>query len=308
MNIRDLKIFIEVAESGKMSIAAQKFYLSQPSVSQVIRELENHYKTQLFERISQRLYITPSGRVLLERARDIVARYDAMEEEMFHLSKRIPFRMGVTPYIDDSVVAEVMDSLYFRCPENDFSVVAASDSQIEQKLLSFTIDVGIMVGKPKNNELVSLPVLHDYLVLICPKGHPLYEKTTICVSDLDSQTFSLHEEGSWQRLMLEAMIHNASIRIHKRWENSNVSIIKKSVLKHDCLALTSALAFREEILSGQVHAYCINDDRKNLRVYLVHSKQKPMTDPLKALQFVFAHLDMPALPDDNYFGTFLNHD
>lgn len=304
MNIRDLKIFIEVAQSGKMSIAAQKFYLSQPSVSQVIRELENHYESQLFERISQRLYITPNGSVLLERAKDIVARYDAMEEEMLHLSKIIPFRMGVTPYIDDGIVAEVVDSLNFRCPDNDFSVVSASDSQIEQKLLSFAIDVGIMTGKPKNNDLVCLPVIHDYLVLICPKGHPLYENTTIRVSDLDGQTFSLHEEGSCQRLMQEAMIHNASIRIHKRWETSNVSIIKKSVLKHDCLALTCALAFREEILSGQVHAYCMDDDRKDLIVYLVYPKQKPMTKPLKALQFVFSHLDMPALPDDTYFSTF----
>ena len=80
MNIRHLKIFIEVAESGKMSIAAAKFYISQPSVSQVIRELENHYHTKLFERIAQKLYITPAGRTLLERAREIVERFDAMEK------------------------------------------------------------------------------------------------------------------------------------------------------------------------------------------------------------------------------------
>ena len=55
MTIRHLRIFIEVADSGKMSIAASKFYISQPTVSQIIRELEEHYHTRLFERISQKL-------------------------------------------------------------------------------------------------------------------------------------------------------------------------------------------------------------------------------------------------------------
>lgn len=304
MNVRHLRIFIEVAESGKMSIAASKFYISQPSVSQMIRELESHYQTRLFERISQKLYITPNGKVLLDRAKDIVARFDAMEEEMLHLSQVIPFRIGVTPYFDDSIVAEVMDSLNFRCPDSDFSVVSTSDSMIEQKLLSFDIDVGIMTGKSKNNDFVNIPVVHDYLALICPKGHALYGQEHIRPMELNGQIFSLHEEGSYPRKMLDAMIHNCTINIHKRWESSSVSIIKKSVLKHDCLALTSALAFREEIRSGMVHAYLIDGERRDLTIYLVYPKQKELTKPLKALKFIFDHLDMPKLADDSSFLTF----
>ena len=80
MTIRHLKIFIEVADSGKMSIAASKFYISQPTVSQIIRELEEHYHTRLFERISQKLYITPNGQTLLNNARKIVADFDALKK------------------------------------------------------------------------------------------------------------------------------------------------------------------------------------------------------------------------------------
>ena len=58
MTIRHLKVFIAVAESGKMNIAAKNLYLSQPTVSQVIKELEEHYGVLLFERLSKRLYIT----------------------------------------------------------------------------------------------------------------------------------------------------------------------------------------------------------------------------------------------------------
>ena len=72
MTIRHLKIFIEVAETGKMSAAAKNCYLSQPTVSQAIRELEEHYGVLLFERLSKRLYITESGKKLLTYARQTV--------------------------------------------------------------------------------------------------------------------------------------------------------------------------------------------------------------------------------------------
>lgn len=57
MTIRHLRIFNEVAQSGKMSIAAAKFYVSQPTVSQAIKELEDHYGALLFERLSKKNYI-----------------------------------------------------------------------------------------------------------------------------------------------------------------------------------------------------------------------------------------------------------
>ena len=61
MNIRHLKIFITVADCGKMSEAAEKLFISQPSVSQAIKEIEDYYGVKLFERLSKKLYITKSG-------------------------------------------------------------------------------------------------------------------------------------------------------------------------------------------------------------------------------------------------------
>lgn len=304
MNIRHLKIFIEVAQSGKMSLAATKFFISQPSVSQVIRELEKHYNTKLFERISQKLYITHAGKILLEKATDIVNRYEALEREMTHLSKGESFRIGFTPYIDHPIFAEVLDSLNFRCPDIDFSVVSASDQTIEQKLLSFDIDVGIMSGRPKNNDLVAIPLIKDYLVLICPKQHPLYEKEVLTPLDFDGQYFAIHEEGSYIRFMFDTLIHEHPISVHKKWESSDVNVLKKSVINRGCLLLSSAMAFSEEILSGEVHAYLIDDDRKDFSVHLVYPKQKEVSKGIKTLSYIFEHLDINELPPEHYYKKF----
>ena len=69
MTIRYLTIFLAVAEYGTMSAAAKHLYLSQPTVSQAIREMEQHYHGLLFERFGKKLYLTERGKLLLSHAR-----------------------------------------------------------------------------------------------------------------------------------------------------------------------------------------------------------------------------------------------
>lgn len=79
MTIRHLKIFIAVAETGKMSAAAINIFISQPTVSQAIKELEKQYGILLFERISKKLYITEAGGNLLTYAKIAVKQFDEFE-------------------------------------------------------------------------------------------------------------------------------------------------------------------------------------------------------------------------------------
>lgn len=227
-----------------MSAAAAKFFISQPSVSQIIHDLESHYETHFFERISQKLHITKTGLAFLERATDIVERFDAMEDEMRELIHGVPFRIGVSPYIDIPVLIEVLDYLHFKCPSVDFPVITTDDRAIEEKVLKFSVDAGIKAGKSRNNDLNNVPIIKDYLALMVPKGHPLYDKEVLTVADLQGCKFSFHEEGSYQREIMEMLKHDHPLNYHLCWETSNMDVLKKSVLNHGSILLSSALAFR----------------------------------------------------------------
>lgn len=87
MTFRHLKIFIAVAQTGSMSAAARELYIAQPTVSQVIAEIENEYGIRLFERLSRRLYITREGRQLLDYARHITALFEEMERDLHYASR-----------------------------------------------------------------------------------------------------------------------------------------------------------------------------------------------------------------------------
>ena len=94
MSIRHLRIFITVAALQNMSAAAEKLFITQPSVSQAIKELEQYYGVRLFERLSKKLYLTESGEALLKYATHLIQSFDEMEtmiktKPFFFLSNRV---------------------------------------------------------------------------------------------------------------------------------------------------------------------------------------------------------------------------
>ena len=119
MTIRHLKIFIAVAETGKMSLAAKRLYVTQPTVSQAIRELEEHYETRLFDRLSKRLYITEPGEHLLKMAKAAVHSFDEVERQMQSETKTEHFRIGVTVTIGSCMLPALLENFQRIRPHVD---------------------------------------------------------------------------------------------------------------------------------------------------------------------------------------------
>ena len=82
MSLRNLRIFITVYEERNMTAAANKLFMTQPSVSQAIKELESHYGVALFERLSRKLYVTESGETLYQYATHIIKIFDELEIDL----------------------------------------------------------------------------------------------------------------------------------------------------------------------------------------------------------------------------------
>lgn len=164
MTIRHLKIFLTVAETGKMSMAAEQLYITQPSVSQAIRELEDHYQVLLFERLSKKLYITEDGKKLYVTAKQLVTQFESLEESMRKENRREKIRIGGTVTLGSGLLSKVVRDLRGERPELDIYSYMNNTQIIEQKLLSMELDVGIVEGRVKSRDLVSIPLIDDMLV------------------------------------------------------------------------------------------------------------------------------------------------
>lgn len=203
MTIRHLTVFAAVAEQGSMSAAAKHLYLSQPTVSQAIRELEAHYNGLLFERLGKKLYLTERGKLLLPHAREMIRQFQQLEELMQNQGQSSTLKLGSTLTVGTCLTPSIILDLQKKIPDLDVYSFVTNTQNIEQKLLRSELDAAVVEGEIHSPDLVVLPIIDDCLVLAAGKKHPFYRRGRIHVQELNNQKFAVrvfcNEAGEWNR-------------------------------------------------------------------------------------------------------------
>jgi DNA-binding transcriptional LysR family regulator len=283
VTIRHLRIFIEVVDSGKMSIAAAKFFISQPTVSQAIRELEEHYGVLLFERLCKKLYITEKGKKLLSYARNVVKQFDDMEEMMFQANHVEKIRIGATMTVGNCILSDVIKNFKEINPQIETYSYVNNTKDIEEKLLRSELDIGIVEGKIKSQDLVSIPEVNDCLVLACSTKHVFAKKKTVKLSELVDENFAMREQGSGTRELFERYMLENGMSVKVAFEGNSSASIKRAVIENQCLAVISIRLVEEEIKNGQIHVIQSMECDWDRYFSIVYHKNKFVTDEMKSL-------------------------
>lgn len=283
MTIRHLRIFIAVADSGKMSIAASRFFISQPTVSQAIKELEEYYGVLLFERLCKKLYITEGGKKLLSAARQVVSQFDDLEEKMFAVNAKKNIRIGATVTVGNCLLDNVINNF----KKNNLNVETYSyvnnTKIIEEKLLRSDLDIGIVEGKVKSSDLISIPAVDDYLVLVCSTKHPFVKKKKIKLKELSNVNFAMREKGSGTRELFERYMASHGVSIKTMWEGNCPGAIKRAVIENEYLAVISIRLVEEEIKSGKIHVIQNSECAWDRHFSIVYHKNKFISEEMKSL-------------------------
>lgn len=272
MTIRHLKIFITVAETGLMSAAANRLYLTQPTVSQAIRDLENHYQVQLFERLHKKLYITQAGQQLLDLARMAVGTFDHLELSMQRLKEQITLRIGSSLTVGTCLMSKVIADLHADDPKLDLSSFVSNTAEIEQKLLRRELDVAVVEGIIESSALTAHPIVEDSLVLVCGKNHDFYQKDVVCASELEGRKFAIREKGSGTRKLFEQYLSAHQIHIRTVWEANCPRTILNAVIYNNALAVMSQRLVRHECLHQAVKIFRYETEEWDRYFKLVYRK------------------------------------
>lgn len=283
MTIRHLKIFITVAETGKMSAAASKFYISQPAVSQAIKEMENYYGLLLFERVSKKLYITESGKKLLKYAKRVITEFDALEEEMIAEKQIKRIKIGVTITVGTNFISDVIDKLNKYDPEIETVIYMNNTKNIEEMLLSSEIDIAVVEGNIKNKDLIVIPEVDDFLVLACSPSHTFANKDIIKYSELEDAYFVMREKGSGTRELFENFMEKNNLKIKTSWEVNCPSAIKNIILRNNCVAVVSARILEKEIKEGSLYVIKNSSNEWKRDFSVVYHKNKRLNKSAKKL-------------------------
>lgn len=283
MTIRHLKIFIEVVKSGSMSAAASKIYISQPTVSQAIRELEEHYGVLLFERLNKRLHITDAGKKLFACSERLVKQFDELEEKMSKINTKEKIKIGSTMTVGESILSDIVNQFTKKEPHIEVYSYMNNTQDIEKKLLSAEIDIGIVEGEIKSPDLVSIPEIKDYLVLICGTKHPFAKKKVIKLKELANESFAMREKGSGTRELFEKYMSDNGLEIKTVFEGNSPEAIKKEVINNNYLAVISIRLSEKEVKNSLVHIIENAEGAWDRYFNIVYHKDKVITKGLKSL-------------------------
>jgi DNA-binding transcriptional LysR family regulator len=274
MTIRHLKIFNEVAQSGKMSIAAAKFYVSQPTVSQAIKELEEHYGVLLFERLSKKLYITEKGRQLLSYSRQVVEQFDFLESKMLETTGCQKLKVGSTITVGSCLINDILNSYQELNHEVEIYSYVNNTQNVEEKILNSELDVGLVEGRVKSPDLVSIPAVDDYLVLVCSADHPFAKKKSFISKDLTGEKFVMREEGSGTRELFENYLKEQGVSINVSMVANCPTAMIRSVIDNQRLAVLSIRLVKEQVKNGSIVVIKNRDTTWNRSFSIVYHKNK----------------------------------
>jgi len=293
-----LKIFIAVAETGAMSAAANRLYLTQPTVSQAIRDLEEHYHVQLFERRHKKLYITEEGHQLLNLALMAVGNFDSLELSMQRFQKRIPLRIGSSLTVGTCLMSDVISDMERRYPNMDIYSFVSNTEEIERKLLCRELDAAVVEGIIESPELATIPIVEDSLVLACGKTHEFYQKDVVYASELENQKFAIREKGSGTRKLFEQYLSAHNIHIRVAWEANCPRTIINAVLCNNALAVLSQRLVRHACIHRSVKIFRYETGEWDRHFQLVYLKKdfgspSPGIESLRSVLEGYRSLAMP---------------
>lgn len=284
MTIRHLQIFVAVADCGKMRAAAERLHISQPSVSQAVRELESYYNIKLFERLSQRIYITETGKKLLPYARHIIDSFETMEGFINDTSASNVIRVGGSVSVGTRLLPPMIKSLENEVPDVDVCVIVDNTAAIEGKIQRSELDIAVVEGIVRSDELVKKDIYDDELVLVVGPEHELFNHPGIKLKELTKHALISRESGSVERNQFEQFLLEHDIKMKNKWSCSNTETIKKAVLNGEGIAILSRMVIEKEIAAGEVRVLNVENTRMKRKIKLIYHKNKYISQSMK--QFI----------------------
>ena len=197
MTLHQLKVFLTVAKIKSFTQAAERLGVRQPSVSLVIKDLEDDLEVRLFEKLGHKINLTAAGELLLQDAADILAKADGLKERMDELKglKKGKIAVGAAPSAAASFFPFVADAFKKQFSWVETTLRIDVSSGLEKSLLDGELDVAILGRAPKSSLIIGETCHQEEIVAIAAPSHPLAKKGSIPLMRIAREPIITDEKG-----------------------------------------------------------------------------------------------------------------
>jgi len=276
LNLYRLWIFMTVVEEGGFSAAANKLYLSQPSVSNQVRQLEQALRTTLIDRSGARIRLTAEGEVLLEYAKRVFLLADEAVTAIRQVSglQSGTLVAGGSTTVGTYLLPPLLAAFRKEHPGIDVGIFVGNAEQVEKRLVDGEVGIAVFAGMPKAPQLESEPILEDRVVLITPPDHPLAAEKAISPDRLTGERFLLREPGSSTRDLQEEALRSWGLEDASQAEIWGPETIKQAAAAGLGISLVSEHCVEAELADRRLAVLDVTPAPEPRPIVLAHRRDR----------------------------------
>jgi LysR family hydrogen peroxide-inducible transcriptional activator len=246
MEFHQLRYFCAIADTGSFTRAARQAHVSQPSLSQQIRKLEDELGARLIDRLGRKVQLTELGRLFLPRARAVLREVEAARGDVVKRKSSIsgPISVGVIPTIAPYFLPPILAIFSRKYPEARVTVAEEITPLLLERLRAGTMDVVIaaLPLQARKDEFQTISLKVEKLYAVLPKRHNLAKQREIALRELQDDPFVLLRDGHCFRETAFAACKRARLNPKVVFESGQFSSILSMVAAGLGVSIVPAMA------------------------------------------------------------------
>jgi len=292
MNIEQIKIFCDLAETRSFSKAAGMNLISQSAVSQQVKLLERQLRLQLVDRTCRPLALTQAGQIFYQGCLDIYGRYEELRNQLAQFSREITGSVTIAGIA--SVVLYLLQPYVrhylLQYPNVRLRIEPMRANQAVEAVLEDRADVAMIATPREDRRLAVRRLYREPLKLVCHPQHPLTAKEKVSIKDLQMQPVIVFERDQATRKLIDAILKRYGVKINPIMALDNIETMKRGIEANVGVSILPEPAIQQETASGTLVAKDFLEDRFYRPVGVIYRRGKQLTEPVQRL------LDLLQLP------------
>jgi DNA-binding transcriptional LysR family regulator len=279
MDLWRLQIFCRVVELRSFSRAAKAVYLSQPTVSSHIKDLENHFDCKLVDRLGREVIPTKTGSLLYGYATKIIALKQEAENALAEFQGKIKGRLiiGGSTIPSGYILPPLLGRFKEDYPEVVVTLVQGDTEKIIGDTLEGNVELGIVGAKAREAQLVQKKVIDDQMFLTVPRSHKWATKSNVAMNELIREPFIMREIGSGTRKSIEQVFYKAGYSLGALnivAEMGSTEAVRQGIKAGMGISIMSECAVAEELTIGSLKKVKIKDLTFKRAFYLTFHRHR----------------------------------
>lgn len=255
MEIRQLRAFVAIAETGTFTAGALRVHVTQAAISMQIRQLESEIGARVFVRAPRHVILTEAGEQLLRRARHILREHDAAVDEIAELAgaERGRLRIGsASAMVLTEQLPLILKELRKQHPAAEIAVTSGTSEVLVDQILAGEVDIAFVSLPVDVRGIKTERLSEDQLVAIASPRHRLAKQRTISAYTLAGERLILGERGGNTRRLIDQFFAQAGVTLRVAMELSRQQAIKRMVEEDMGVGIVPLQSVKEEVEKGKL--------------------------------------------------------